>query len=209
MNEKFFALPESKRRGIINSGLEVFAKNSYKKASTQEIAAKAGISKGLLFHYFRNKREFYNFLYSYSEDLLRDSLTQMPAETERDFFAVMTWAMERRIELIRDNPWLARFAARAYYSKNEDISPDMDMAVENTMSGVMERYFKNLDIAAFKDEVEPERILNMLIWLADGCIHQQERKGNLDVDALVEEFRFWCCLLRRSVYKEEYLNGSN
>lgn len=209
MNEKFFALSKAKRQSIINSGLEVFAKNPYKRASTEEIAAKAGISKGLLFHYFRNKREFYNFLYDYSEELLRRSLAEMPAETERDFFAIMTWATDKRVELLKDNPWLAPFAARAYYSKNEAISPDMDRAVENSMSGVMERYFKNVDFAAFKDDVEPERILKMLVWLSDGYIHEQERRGNLDVDALIEEYHFWCGLLRKSVYKEEYLNGSN
>ena len=51
MNEAFFALPEEKRQRILNAALEAFAKHEYKKASTDDIAAKAGISKGLLFYY--------------------------------------------------------------------------------------------------------------------------------------------------------------
>ena len=37
-------------------------KNSFEKASTNNIVKKAGISKGLLFHYFSNKRELYEKL---------------------------------------------------------------------------------------------------------------------------------------------------
>ena len=56
MNQKFFELNEEKRLAIINAGLEVFSKNDYKHALTADIAAKAGISKGLLFYYFHNKK---------------------------------------------------------------------------------------------------------------------------------------------------------
>ena len=62
MNEKFFSLPEEKQLGIINAGYRVFSKNSYKKSPVSEIALEAGISKSLLFHYFKNKRELYLFL---------------------------------------------------------------------------------------------------------------------------------------------------
>ncbi len=40
-------------------GLELFSTNSYDAVSIDEIAARAGISKGLLYHYFPSKREFY------------------------------------------------------------------------------------------------------------------------------------------------------
>ena len=57
MNDKFFSLPEEKQLAIINAGYRVFSQNSYKKSPMSEIAAEAGISKSLLFHYFKNKRE--------------------------------------------------------------------------------------------------------------------------------------------------------
>ena len=210
MNEKFYSWPGEKRQRIINSGLEVFAKNPYKNASTEEIAAKAGISKGLLFHYFRNKREFYNFLYQYGEALLRQSLAEMPQEPDVDFFTLLEWATQKRAQLLPDNPWLVQFSLRAYYSKNETISADIDNAVQRTMSAVMERYFQSVNLSKFREGMEPERILNMLIWLSDGYLHFKERSGEaLDAEALLEEFRFWCRVLRQAAYKEEYLNGSN
>lgn len=65
MNEKFYELPAEKQQRIINAGLEVFGAYDYPQASTDDIAAKAGISKGLLFYYFKNKKEFYLFLFDY------------------------------------------------------------------------------------------------------------------------------------------------
>ncbi len=63
MNEKFFSLPEEKQQAIINAGYRVFSQNTYKKSPVSEIAAEAGISKSLLFYYFRNKKELYLFLW--------------------------------------------------------------------------------------------------------------------------------------------------
>ena len=74
MNEQFFHLPEEKQQAIINASLEVFATHEYKKASTDDIAAKAGISKGLLFYYFHNKKSLYLFLYDYTKKLVTDQV---------------------------------------------------------------------------------------------------------------------------------------
>ena len=70
MYEAFEALPEEKRQQIIRAAVEVFAKHEYKRASTDDIAAKAGISKGALFYYFKNKRELYSYLIHYAEKVL-------------------------------------------------------------------------------------------------------------------------------------------
>ena len=71
MNDKFYALPEEKQSQILNAAYKVFATNQYKKAPTSEIAAEAGISKSLLFHYFHNKLELYLFLWKHAADLTK------------------------------------------------------------------------------------------------------------------------------------------
>ena len=61
MNEKFLELTEEKQMRIIDAAMEVFGTNEYKHAVTDEIARKAGISKGLLFYYFKNKKSLYQY----------------------------------------------------------------------------------------------------------------------------------------------------
>ena len=72
MNDKFFSLPEEKQLAIINAGYRVFSQNSYKKSPMSEIAAEAGISKSLLFHYFKTS---VNFIFSLSITALRTHIS--------------------------------------------------------------------------------------------------------------------------------------
>ena len=81
MNEKFFTLSPEKQARITNAALEVFARNDYKHASTDDIAAKAGISKGLLFYYFRNKQSLYLYLYDYALEQVRGENFEVLCET--------------------------------------------------------------------------------------------------------------------------------
>ncbi len=43
------------REAIIKAAIELFSKQSYSKASIEEIASRAGVSKGAIFHYFNSK----------------------------------------------------------------------------------------------------------------------------------------------------------
>ena len=77
MNEKFFDLQREKQDRIINAALKIFAQNGYKHASTDVIVKEAGISKGLLFHYFSSKSGLYSFLFDYSvKYMLFEQITQ-------------------------------------------------------------------------------------------------------------------------------------
>lgn len=50
---------EKRRAQLVELGLEKFGTRSYDEVSMEEIAQAAGISKGLIYHYFPTKRAFY------------------------------------------------------------------------------------------------------------------------------------------------------
>lgn len=52
-------LTGDRRAQLIAMGLEAFGARSYDEVSIDDLARAAGISKGLLYHYFRTKRAFY------------------------------------------------------------------------------------------------------------------------------------------------------
>lgn len=89
MNEKFFALPEEKQQRIINAGYRVFSENSYRKSPVSEIAAEAGISKSLLFHYFHNKRELYLFLWDTCVKTTMRSMAESGCYEQTDLFEML------------------------------------------------------------------------------------------------------------------------
>lgn len=50
---------DARRAQLLALGLEVFARQAYDEVSIEELADRAGISKGLLYHYFPTKRDYY------------------------------------------------------------------------------------------------------------------------------------------------------
>src|SRR3954447_23183781 len=52
-------LSDERREQLLRAGVELFGTRSFDEVSIDEIAAAAGISRGLLYHYFPSKRDFY------------------------------------------------------------------------------------------------------------------------------------------------------
>jgi AcrR family transcriptional regulator len=50
---------DARRRQLLDAGAELFARRSYEEISMREIAAAAGVSKPLLYHYFPSKSKLF------------------------------------------------------------------------------------------------------------------------------------------------------
>jgi AcrR family transcriptional regulator len=68
---------DARREQLVALGVEIFSERPFDEVSIDDIAAAAGISKGLLYHYFPSKRDFY-------VAVVRHSADQMQAVTETD-----------------------------------------------------------------------------------------------------------------------------
>src|SRR5580765_6635428 len=66
---------DERRAQLVALGVELFAARSYDEVSIDELARAAGISKGLLYHYFPTKRDFY-------VATVEEGATQLLARTE-------------------------------------------------------------------------------------------------------------------------------
>jgi len=62
LSNSFENLNNQKKQRIINAALAEFAQKKYDYASTNSIVKKAQIGKGMLFHYFGNKKNLYIYL---------------------------------------------------------------------------------------------------------------------------------------------------
>jgi len=60
--EQFESLRKESRQRILDAALKVFAKQGYHSATVDAIAKTAGISKGLMYNYFKSKDEVLNEL---------------------------------------------------------------------------------------------------------------------------------------------------
>lgn len=84
--EKFFSLPIEKQNVIINDALRTFGANGYKKASVSAIAAAAGISKAMVFHYFGTKKALYLYLVNLCGGIMMNEIIKEFDNSITDFF---------------------------------------------------------------------------------------------------------------------------
>jgi AcrR family transcriptional regulator len=68
---------DARRAQLVALGLELFSKRAYDDVSIDDLARVAKISKGLLYHYFPTKRDFY-------AATVREAARQLLARTEID-----------------------------------------------------------------------------------------------------------------------------
>jgi AcrR family transcriptional regulator len=206
MNEKFFELPEEKKHKIINAGFEIFSKNTYKKASTEDIAARAGISKGLLFYYFHNKKALYMFLLDYAKQLMTDVVIDAGFGEIKDVFEMLEYASVRKYQLLQKNPHIMDYLMRVMSLQNEAVSDDVNRVWQDTANDVFANYFAKLDYSKFRDDVNPQEIIRMLLWTAEGYMLERQKYGQpSELDDLMEKFKRWTALFKKIAYKEEYL----
>lgn len=81
----FENLDQNKQQRILNAALKEFENNDYEQASTNRIVKRAGIGKGMLFYYFRNKKALYQYLINYSIDIIMNKYLNLINTDEPDF----------------------------------------------------------------------------------------------------------------------------
>ncbi len=200
MNEKFFDLKKEKQDRMINAALKVFSMGGYKHASTDDIVAEAGISKGLLFHYFGSKLGLYGFLYDYSVRFMKLELTGGVSSTERDYFEIRRQMEYAKMQVLKNYPYMQQFLDRC---RLEDVSEAL-MAIErqkNVLSDMQAVLKNQSDRSLFKSEVDYEKLDQMVTFTLDGLMDARFQDASFHPDMLYEESCSYLNMLKTLCYR--------
>lgn len=200
MNGKFFDLAKEKQDRMINAALKVFAENGYKGASTDDIVKEAGISKGLLFHYFTNKIGLYTFVYDYSVRYMMLEMTTMVNEKETDFFEIYKQTESAKLKILKNYAYMQEFLNRAEY---EDVSEAL-LAIEDKKKMMAECYEKlrsQIDFSIFKPEVEIDKLVKMLDLTIQGLMTEHFREGSFQPEMLYTEVLGYLDMMKKLTVK--------
>lgn len=195
MNERFFSLPEEKRQAIINAGYRVFSQNSYRHSPMSEIAAEAGISKGLLFHYFRNKRELYLFLWDQCAQMTIQVLTRYGCYQQDGLFESIERGIRAKMELIRLYPDMANFTIKAFYEKDADVCAAIQESYHRYFNFKADQVRVNMDPAQFVPGLDISMMYRDMYWASEGYLWEMVQRGEVDMERMEKDFTrllaFW------------------
>lgn len=199
MNKRFFSLPAERRQAIINAGYRVFSQNSYKNSPMSEIAAAAGISKSLLFHYFRNKKELYMFLWDKCAETTIEYLTKYGCYEQNGLFESMERGMRAKLEIIRLYPDMVNFTIKAFYEKDPEISAAVQESYHRYFNLKADKVRMNFDPAQFAPGLDIDMMYHDMYWASEGYLWEMVQRGGVDAGRMEKDFlklmRFW-----KSVY---------
>ncbi len=155
---------EARRIQIIQATLDLFVERGYYGTKTSQISKKAGISEGLLFHYFPTKEILLEELVNIGLEGMRMPM-QIQAENGLDFFYQFTKMLFLQVE---KNTFIAKmFVFMAVVAQAEDIP------------GKLRKLAASVDTIAFCQN-----------WVEAGQKDGSIRKG--DVMALSN--MYWCAV---------------
>lgn len=190
MNEKFHQLPEEKQLAIFNAAMEVFAQNDYKRASTDDIAAKAGISKGMLFYYFQNKRTLYLETYDYAMRAGRAAIDDPHLFEITDFFELLNYSAQKKLQIMAKMPYLYDFCLRTFYSEKEEISEPLKEKLSKDISEIYSRSTNSraimAPVAAFSTYPFPSARAKFLDF-SDQTVREKQRRSAISWDLSVRK----------------------
>lgn len=151
-----------KRDRIINSAMKEFSTNTFQKASTNIIVEDAGISKGLLFHYFASKDKLYKYLEYFSIKVITESIIDELDWNQKDIFLRLKEVSMIKFKVLQKYPYLTDFALMVFQDKTVEeimhINPDFPLELYSQI------YTHNIDYSLFKEDIDVKRAINIIKW---------------------------------------------
>ena len=201
MNEKFFDLKKEKQDRMINAALKVFALNGYRHASTDDIVAEAGISKVLLFHYFKNKLGLYSFLFDYSVRFMLLELSACGAKDGDDFFELWKRMEGAKLLVLKNYPYMQEFIESIRHEDVKEALYATEMK-KGALEDLREEILSHADMEKFRPEVDVERLKMMLECTFREILSESFREGTFHPNMMQAEINAYLQMMKKITYRQ-------
>jgi TetR/AcrR family transcriptional regulator len=207
MSTKFFNLEKDKQDRIMNAAIKEFAQKGYDHASTNEIVKEAGISKGLLFHYFGNKKQMFFFLFDYGIEIITEEFYKKIDLTEPDFFARVRQSVLIKMELLNIYPDIFKFIEVAYLEDSLEVKGELEKKVRELNETNIGRVYKGIDYSKFRSDMDVTKVLKIITWTFEKMSDEELQKVKLipgyeiDYQKIQAELEEYLNILTKCFYK--------
>jgi AcrR family transcriptional regulator len=179
-------LSEEKNQRLLEAGLEEFSRLGFEGASTNAITKQAGVAKGLLFHHFGSKRDFFLFvLYSVSTRVTNELIERLGRiEAIGLFSSLAAWARIRlmiQIKLKREFSFLSHcfnYPLDEMYSEIRSIRLEQESALGEVKNKL---FLSRLNGTPLRDGIERKVAVSFSVMVVERLVdefYQRECRDN-------------------------------
>lgn len=169
---------DQRRARLLELGLELFSQRPYDEVSTDDIALAGGVSKGLLYHYFANKRGYY---VATVRELAQRVVEVTALEDDVPFDRAIRGALQRFVGFIRDNATFYRTLMRGGVGVDDEVQQIIDAARHTLVRRVLER-------AGVREAVPVQRVafFGWAGFAESACLHWLDHEADMPEQELVD-----------------------
>jgi len=174
--------PDSRREQLLELGVRLFAKVSLDELSIEKLAEAAGISRGLLYHYFGNKRDFHRAVVRRAAD---DIIAITAPSDGGSPMERMVGSLERYVDYVTENREGYVSLVKGAAGGNEDLAE----IYEEARAALTDRIFvtstaEELAAIGIVDTPQVRLVLRgwsalvetmVLTWIEDPSVMTKER----------------------------------
>lgn len=202
-------LEASRKSALIEAGLAEFSERGYDDASTNRIAAKAGISKNLMFHYINSKKEFFLFLYDDCFSIINEQYVSHINLEETDIFRRLRNIYMEKIKFIRAHPLVFSFLYMSLFIQSPEIADYLKQKEQSAMLSSFQVITENIDTTFFRDDLDAAKCKQLIVWSINGYSSQvlaaqpDAEHQLLNIETVGIEFDGFLHELEKAFYKKE------
>lgn len=155
--------PESKEKAILTAGIHEFAQKGFDRASTNRIAKSAGVSKGLVFHYYESKEKLFEAGVDYALKFSMKELDFTQWDWSGDVIEKLKGYCEQELLFCKKYPDIYQFMVIAFTRPPEKISDRMTNLFASLQAMAPQFMKRIIDGYELMDDVDEEVLLDLLL----------------------------------------------
>lgn len=203
-------LSEDKKYNIIYASIDEFSEKGYSKASTNTIMKNAGVSKGLIFHYFGNKKNLYIYIVQYTCDRMSQFLSLNTLKGKYDVFELITDILVRKVQIAYEHPKMYMLIFDAFYNTPDEVKEEFSNKAANLKNSTITMLKDKIDTSKFREDIEYEKAVHLIYVFIEAmtskhidAFRSRPDKGLSQIDMLLEELKSYIDILKKGAYESK------
>ena len=206
---KVAELSEERREQIILFALQEFAEKGYDQTSTNTICKKAGVSKGLLFHYFESKKGLYLYVLDKCIDKYKKIIERIMPELSEDIVERISQIMQMKIKIFAEDPLSYSVVFEAFFDIPKDLTEEIKIRYSTFHDENMSKIYSGLDFGVFRPDIDHQKALELIFLVTDGLTEKYIKtytatkdRSIFNIEHISSELMVYIEMLKKGIYKE-------
>lgn len=199
-----------RRAAILDAALTEFAQHGFAGTSTNAIAARARVAKGLVFHHFGSKEALYlTVVEEVAGEFGRRLAGYLDVAPVDLFERIFGWS-QLKLEMVLEDPRRIRVLVDALADAPEAIRTQVRSRSESLSRPRVDALFGSVDASRLRPGVTPQEAIGAAMLLAGGferllipAMSARADKGTGILDKTLAESRRMFELLRDGIYRQD------